>query len=157
MNVDADPSTAAPGGVSVEIRRLEDVTTLVFNRPRRANALDATTVELLLDATTGATADGTRALGLRGAGRHFCGGFDMEAVLQQSEGDLLLRFVRIEQLLQLVRGAPFHTVACVAGKAVGAGADLVAACAHRLLTPHSTLRIPGVKDNRWNRCESRLD
>ncbi|TNC19391.1 enoyl-CoA hydratase/isomerase family protein [Amycolatopsis alkalitolerans] len=82
---------------------------------------------------------------LRGAGRHFSAGFDMSGVLDSSEGDLLRRFIRIEQLLQRLRRAPFITVACVGGNAIGAGADIVAACAYRLLDPRTTVRFPGFR------------
>ncbi|MDT2006966.1 hypothetical protein FXW78_24775 [Rhodococcus opacus] len=48
-----------------------------MDRPRRANALDAVTVEQLLKVLDTASTEGTRALVLRGKGRHFCAGFDM--------------------------------------------------------------------------------
>ncbi|MDT2006965.1 enoyl-CoA hydratase/isomerase family protein [Rhodococcus opacus] len=67
------------------------------------------------------------------------------AVPDSTDGDLLLRFVRIEQLLQRLRRAPFLTVACVSGKAVGAGADIVAACGHRLLDPETSMKFPGFR------------
>ena len=35
-----------------------------------------------------------------GEGRHFCTGFDLTGIDRASDGDLLLRFVRIERLLQ---------------------------------------------------------
>ena len=41
-----------------------------------------------------------RLLVLRGNGKNLSAGFDFGGVEAQSEGDLLLRFVRIEQLLQ---------------------------------------------------------
>lgn len=116
-----------------------------LDRPERANALDAMAVDHLLEEVTRAAENGTRVLVLRGRGRHFCAGFDMSGALDQSQGDLLLRFVRIEQLLQRLWAAPFVTVACVAGSAIGAGADLVAACTHRLLDPGAHLRFPGFR------------
>lgn len=129
----------------VRVERAGGVVTATIDRPRRANALDAATVERLLTVVEEAGAQGARMLVLRGEGRHFCAGFDMTRALEHSEGDLLLRFVRIEQLLQRLRRAPFLTVACVGGKAVGAGADIVAACTHRLLDPGASLRFPGFR------------
>ena len=72
--------------------------TLTLNRPGKANALDAETVERLLATVADARAAGARALVLEGAGRNFCAGFDFAGYQEQSAGDLLHRFVRIEQL-----------------------------------------------------------
>ena len=48
---------------------------------------------------------------LEGAGNHFCAGFDFTGYQDQSEGDLALRFIRIETLLQALHHAPFETLA----------------------------------------------
>jgi enoyl-CoA hydratase/carnithine racemase len=63
----------------------------------------------------------------------------------QSEGDLVLRFIRIEQLLQAVRYAPFDTLALAHGKNFGAGVDLFCCCARRITTADATFRMPGLK------------
>ena len=76
------------------------VTRLTLNRPQKANALSAPLVEALIDAVEYAATDGTRLLILDGAGSHFCAGFDFTDAQAQSEGDLALRFIRIETLLQ---------------------------------------------------------
>ncbi|WP_020499119.1 enoyl-CoA hydratase/isomerase family protein [Sciscionella marina] len=138
----AEPDT---GHQAVRTERTGDVVTMVLDRSSRANALDAVTVEALHDALDHVDARTTRAVVLSGGGRHFCAGFDMSGVLDASDGELLLRFVRIEQLLQRLHRAPYLTVACVAGKAIGAGADIVAACSHRLLDAGTTLRFPGFR------------
>lgn len=121
------------------------ITRVTLNRPDKANALDASTVEQLLAAVDTACTDGTRMLVLTGSGKHFCAGFDFTGIEAQSEGDLLLRFVRIEQLLQAIWHAPMATVALVQGGAFGAGADLVCACEQRIGTPTSRFRMPGLK------------
>jgi enoyl-CoA hydratase/carnithine racemase len=138
-------ATEPESGEVVGVERAGDVVTVTLDRPGRANAVNRELTERLLEVVDGAAGDGTRAVVVRGAGAHFCAGFDVRGALEQSEGDLLLRFVRIEQLLQKLRGAPFLTIACVAGKAVGAGADLAAACAYRLLDPGATMRFPGFR------------
>ena len=93
------------------VERSGHTTRLTLNRPEQANALDAATVEALLTAVERSFVDGTRMLVIAAAGPHFCGGFDFTGIETQSEGDLLLRFVRIEQLLQAVWHAPIATVA----------------------------------------------
>ena len=123
----------------------EGVLTLTLDRPEKMNALSAALVEALIAQVSGAAARGVRLLVLRGAGRNFSAGFDMGGYDEQSEGDLVLRFIRIEQLLQAVRHAPFDTLALAHGRNFGAGVDLVAACARRVAAPEATFRMPGLK------------
>lgn len=121
------------------------LTRLTLNRPGKANALSAPLVEALLDAVDYAHTDGTRLLVLDGAGDHFCAGFDFTGYQDQSEGDLALRFIRIETLLQKLHHAPFETLVLAHGKIFGAGADLVGACGIRVAAPGTTFRMPGLR------------
>jgi enoyl-CoA hydratase/carnithine racemase len=118
---------------------------LTLNRPGKMNAFSPALVEALLAAVGAAYADGTRLIVLRGNGKCFSAGFDMADVERQSEGDLLLRFVRIEQLLQAVHHAPFETLALAHGRNFGAGVDLIGACSRRVATAEATFRMPGLK------------
>jgi len=88
---------------------------------------------------------GVRLCVIRGAGRHFCAGFDLSDLDSLSDGDLLWRFLRIEILLQAVYHAPFAVVALGHGQMVGAGADLFAACWRRIAAADTRIRMPG-----WN-------
>ena len=110
-----------------ELLRSHDghVTRLTLNRPQKANALSASLVEALLDAVEYAATDGTRLLILDGAGPHFCAGFDFTDIQTQSEGDLALRFIRIETLLQALYHAPQETLALAHCRVYGAGAYIV--------------------------------
>ncbi len=121
------------------------VTRLTLNRPHKANALSAGLVETLLDAVEYACTDGTRLLILDGAGAHFCAGFDFTDYQNASEGDLALRFLRIEALLQALYHAPCETLVLAQGKIFGAGADLVASCSTRVAAPETTFRMPGLR------------
>lgn len=136
--LDANPS-------ELLCRREGTTTRLTLNRPDKANALSASLVESLLRAVEAAFADGTRLLVLEGNGKHFCAGFDFTGYEQQSEGDLALRFIRIETLLQALFHAPIDTLALAHGRNFGAGADLVAACHHRISAPGATFRMPGLR------------
>jgi len=129
--------------VTVERRGAAAVATL--DRADKMNALSAALVDELLAVVDACARDGTRLLVLRGNGRNFSAGFDMAGHDAQTEGDLLLRFVRIEQLLQAVRHAPFDTMALAHGRNFGAGVDLIAACARRVAEPGATFRMPGLK------------
>lgn len=121
------------------------VTRLTLNRPEKANALSRPLVDALLDAIDQACADGTRLLILDGAGAHFCAGFDFTGFDQASDGDLALRFIRIEMLLQALHHAPYQTLALAHGRIVGAGADLVASCGMRIAAPNAEFRMPGLR------------
>ena len=116
-----------------------------LNRPEKRNALSLElATELLLEVQRSEN-DGTRLLILRGEGPGFCAGFDLSWFPDCSEGDLLLHFVRIEQMLQAVAHAPFDTLACVHGQTIGAGADLALACRHRVGASDTKMMFPGAR------------
>ena len=127
----------------LEIDQQGDLLQLTLNRPSSANALSPELTEALIQALTQTA--GVRLCVIRGAGRHFCAGFDLSDLDSLSDGDLLWRFLRIEILLQAVYHAPFAVVALGHGQMVGAGADLFAACWRRVATADARIRMPG-----WN-------
>jgi enoyl-CoA hydratase/carnithine racemase len=127
----------------LQVEKRDDVTSLTLHRPERGNALCAGLVAALAEAVQACCHDGTRLLVLAGDGPHFCTGFDLGDLDSESDDSLLARFVRVELLLQAVHAAPFTTVALVRGRAMGAGADLVAACEQRWMDPGSSIAFPG--------------
>jgi enoyl-CoA hydratase len=120
------------------------VTTLVLNRPEKRNALSAELVEAMIASIGVARDDGTRLLVVRGAGAGFSGGFDFGKLDEHSDGDLALRFVRLELLLQDIWHAPFATMALAHGACYGAAADIVASCHRRIAAPGTKFRMPGL-------------
>jgi len=128
----------------LRVERSGATLTLTLDRPDKRNALSPTLVDALLEAVQTACTDGTRLLVLRGEGRNFCAGFDLSDYADASEGDLLLRFVRIEQLLQAVAHAPFETVALAHGRNFGAGVDLICSCDRRIGAPEASFMMPGL-------------
>ena len=120
----------------------DGVRELRLNRPDKANALSAALVDGL-HASLDAIGSETRALLIRGEGKNFCAGFDFTDNEQQTEGDMLLRFVRINDILARLRAADFLTVAWVSGAAFGAGADIACSCAVRIGTAAARFRFPG--------------
>lgn len=127
----------------VETRAADGVVQLTLSRPERGNALGPDLVEAVLQAVEQAIDDGARLIVLRGAGRHFCTGFDLSDLERLSDGDLLLRVVRIEAMLQAVHHAPVPVLAIAHGATTGAGADLLAACQHRWALPGTRFAFPG--------------
>ena len=122
-----------------------EVKYLLLNRPEKRNALNLALADALLQAFTQAGGDGTRLIVLQGKGPGFCAGFDFSELESSSPGDLLLQFVRIEQVLQALAHAPVDTLALVHGAAIGAGADLLAACRHRIGAADVQARFPGAR------------
>jgi enoyl-CoA hydratase/carnithine racemase len=129
----------------VKVFREGDVWTLSLNRVEKRNSLSAELVEELLALVEGAPAEGAKVLVFRGEGKNFSAGFDLSDADAQSEGDLVLRFVRVELLLQAVASSPCLTVALAHGRTFGAGVDLIASCRQRFATPDATFRMPGLK------------
>lgn len=128
------------------VQRDSGVTTLTLNRPDLGNALGPGLVESLIAESGQAIADGAvHTLVLRGAGRHFCTGLDLSDLDTVSDGELLLRLVRIETLLSMWWHAPLRTVALAHGRTWGAGADLFAVCEQRVAAENTTLRFPGAQ------------
>lgn len=129
----------------ISIERNGAVTTLTLNRPDKRNALSAEIIDDMLAALHAAHDDGTRLLILRGEGKGFSGGFDFGGIETQSDGDLALRFIRVELVLQALYNAPFATLALVHGACYGAAADMVCACTRRIATGDAKFRMPGLR------------
>jgi enoyl-CoA hydratase/carnithine racemase len=124
-----------------------DGSTRIFtlNRPDKLNALDDSTVDALAAEVERANASDVRLMVFRGTGRSFCAGFDLSRLQELSEAELLMRFVRIELLLQAICESPAQTLALAHGKVFGAGVDLVAACRYRVAAHDTMFRMPGLK------------
>ena len=130
----------------ITCNRIGGVITLTLNRPEMGNALGPALVEALIAEVGAACRPGeTHTLVLRGAGKHFCTGLDLSDLDGLSDGDLLLRLVRIETLLAVLWHAPIRTMAVAHGRTWGAGADLFAACEQRVAVAGASFRFPGAQ------------
>lgn len=116
---------------------------LTLNRPTSGNALSASLVHSLNQALDRAEQQRPRLLVLRGAGRHFCTGFDLSDLHAETDDSLLARFTRVEMLLQRIHYAPFATLALAHGRTIGAGADLFCSCTDRWTVGESSFAFPG--------------
>ena len=145
MNAAAPAGLQEGGTDTLLVSREDGITCVTLNRPDKLNAFNPELVEALLAVVQQSCHDGTRLLVLQGAGRNFSAGFDLGDYEAQSEGDLVLRFIRVEQLLQAVYHAPFQTMALAHGKNFGAGVDLICACNMRVAAAGSQFRMPGLR------------
>jgi len=116
---------------------------LTLSRPEVGNCLSAALVEDLHRGLDRFEESSAKVVIFQGAGRHFCTGFDLAGLAEQSDADLALRFIRIEQLLARIWSAPYPTIALAKGRTVGAGADLFAVCDRRIAIEGATFRFPG--------------
>tara|TARA_B100001093_G_scaffold468270_1_gene488112 strand:- start:4127 stop:4876 length:750 start_codon:yes stop_codon:yes gene_type:complete len=121
------------------------ITWLHLNRPDRLNAVNAAMIEELIDGLIEACDRGSDLVVFAGEGHTFSAGFDLSGLDQQSDADLLHRFVRVEQLLQTIYQLPMTSVALIQGRCFGTAADIVASCRKRIATPDSSLRMPGLQ------------
>lgn len=118
---------------------------LTIDASSSANALTAQMVFAIRAVLDDAARRGVHVVAFAGRGRTFCGGFDLASLENATDAELTGRFLDIQRMLDSLRAAPFVTVALVDGSAVGAGADLVLACDHRLGTGNSRFRFPGIR------------
>lgn len=125
----------------LKVDRHADLLTLTLNRPESSNALKPSLVEAMIDVLS--QEQDIRLCVLNAEGKNFCAGFDLSDIEDLSDGDLLLRFIRIEHLLQKIHHAPYPVMALAQGHAIGAGADLFAACWQRVAAPNARFRMPG--------------
>ena len=122
-----------------------DTATLTLNRPEQMNALGDALVQGLNAGLDRARDEQARQVVFKAAGRGFSGGLDLSGLDDASDGDVLLRLVRIEQLLQRIRHLPVATVAMVHGACYGAAADLVLCCRYRIATADTRFLMPGLR------------
>jgi enoyl-CoA hydratase len=128
------------------VKREAGVCVLTLERPAVGNALDAPLVETVLDALVSVAADeALHTLVLRGAGSHFCTGFDLSRLETESDGDLLHRFVQVESLLAELWHLPLRTVVWASGRTLGAGADLLTCADVRVAAPDARIGFPGAR------------
>jgi methylglutaconyl-CoA hydratase len=106
--------------------------TLWLNRPQRHNAFDARMIGELIAALDEIATDASlRFLLLRGRGRHFCAGADLDWMRQAAQLDIHANLADAEQLAQLMydlQALPLPCLAVVQGAAFGGALGLVACC-----------------------------
>jgi len=125
-------------------RKEQGVATIILNRPRALNALNAEMIDELLHALEQAGEDPeVKVLLLTGAGRAFCFGADIsefrraqEQSPQDSAWNLLLKSQKIIRLLSSMRKP---TIAALNGFATGLGLDLALACDLRIAAERAKL------------------
>jgi len=108
------------------------VLTLTLDRPDKRNALNAALVDALHAALERADLDAeVRVVVLRGAGKDFCAGADLDELLASADATLAeneAAALRLGSLFGRIRVLPKPVLAVVRGRALAGGAGLVTAC-----------------------------
>lgn len=134
-----------PLGISLE----GAVLTLTLDRPEKRNALSAALIDALHDALERADLDpAIRAVLIRGAGKDFCAGADLDELLasadrssEENERDAL----RLGSLFRRMRALPRPVVALVHGRALAGGAGLALACDIVIAAESAQLGFPEIQ------------
>ena len=120
------------GGPPLRVELADGILTLTLDRPEKRNALDAALIEALHEALERADLDAdVRIVVLRGAGRDFCAGADLDELLASAElepAENEAAALRLGTLFSRMRNLPKPVLAAVQGRALAGGAGLVTAC-----------------------------
>ena len=102
---------------------------ITLNRPDRLNALTVEMADALMAALDAADADEScRALLITGAGRAFCAGQDLTAIVGVPPAEIGHLLDHYNPLIRKLRALRVPVVCAVNGVAAGAGANLALAC-----------------------------
>jgi enoyl-CoA hydratase/carnithine racemase len=138
--------TSAPNHSSSDLLVLAEddgaVRTLTFNRPTRLNAFTSASYRRLADLLLKAAGDdAVKVVLLRGAGRAFSSGVDLEELSSGPAGGHALRD-NFDHLIDVLVDLPVPLIAAVHGPAVGFGATILLHCDLVLLADDTRIRFP---------------
>jgi len=125
------------------------VLTATLNRADKRNAIDTAMIDALLAALERADLDaGVRVVAVRGAGRDFCAGMDLNELLASADHTLELNrqaALHFAQVFLRMRRLPKPIVALVQGRALAGGCGLATACDLILATKSAQFGYPEVQ------------
>ena len=117
----------------------DGIATVSLNRPTKRNALDAATIEELVDVFSLLPRAGVRACVLRGKGTHFSAGLDLveHYHADRSAADFMHVCMRWHEAFNKMEYGGVPVIAALKGAVVGGGLEL-ASSAHIRVADHST-------------------
>jgi methylglutaconyl-CoA hydratase len=136
--------------MSVLLKTTENTTQiLTLNRPEKRNALNSELIAALTDAIRAVERAGDiRAVIIRGEGKDFCSGADLEE-LRKISGytyeENLYDARKLVDLFTSIRTCPVPVIAAVHGRALAGGCGLATACDIVLATDSARFGYPEVK------------
>lgn len=137
----ADPS--APSFDDLQLQLDAGIGRLTLNRPHKLNALSPATMRQIIDACRWLAArDDLRVLVFDGAGRAFCGGFDLDA-MREGRGTTDRNATDLgRRMLDALEAVPAITLSLVQGHCVGGGVLLALACDLCIAADDARFSIP---------------
>jgi methylglutaconyl-CoA hydratase len=122
---------------------------LTLNRPGKRNALNDSLVQALKGALKEADSDeALRAIVIRGAGKDFCSGADLESlrkIIENSYEENLDDARSLAELFALIRRVRIPVIAAVHGRALAGGCGLATACDLVIAAESARFGYPEVK------------
>ncbi|RUW51578.1 enoyl-CoA hydratase/isomerase family protein [Mesorhizobium sp. M1A.F.Ca.ET.072.01.1.1] len=120
------------------------ISTVTLRRPEKFNALDIPMLRALEAALDKAElTEGVRVVLIRGEGKGFCAGGDVEAWAQLSAADFQVQWVRYgHRVFDRLARLRQPTIAVLSGHALGGGLELAAACDFRVAETQIKLGFP---------------
>jgi len=134
---------------TILIENEKSVTTVTLNRPEVHNAFDDRMIAELTETFTRLSADeSVRAIVLRGAGKSFCAGADlnwMQRMASYSQEENVADARGLQQMFAAIAGCPQATLAVVQGAAIGGGVGLAAVCDITIAAQEATFALSEVR------------
>ena len=127
---------------TVLVRKENGVTWITLNRPEVLNACDIPTLKKLASALKQAESDSsTRCLVITGAGRAFCAGADLKAIMKRRDTEKILLQEDLVHGFNPVASRIFNmdkpVIAMINGVAAGAGMGIALTCDIRIMSENA--------------------
>jgi len=133
---------------TIIVEKTENIITIWLNRPEVHNAMNELMIEELTDVFTSTTDEETRAVLLRGKGKSFCAGADlnyMKEIASFGIADNKADSMKLANLFNSIYSYPIPTIALVHGSAFGGANGLLAACDIVVAEENTTFAFTEVK------------
>jgi len=133
----------------VDVQVAGGVLTATLNRADKRNAIDTAMIDALVAMLERADLDaGVRVVAVRGAGRDFCAGMDLNELLASADKSVeenRRAALHFAEIFLRMRRLPKPIVAVVQGRALAGGCGLATACDLVLATESATFGYPEVQ------------
>jgi len=120
----------------------DGIKVITLNRPEKCNALSSEMLARLYEELS--NAGDARVIVIRGKGRNFCAGHDLNELLDDPM-NVKRHFGLCERVMRKIREIKQPVIAEVRGYAVAGGCQLVAACDMAVASENAKFGLPGVK------------
>ncbi|MBO9360489.1 MAG: enoyl-CoA hydratase/isomerase family protein [Thermomicrobium sp.] len=129
----------------VTLQTLDDTAIVTLNRPEKLNALNLELVSALRDTLLAVANDARlRLVIIRGAGRSFCSGLDLD--MMAAEGMPPEFYPVQEEAFRLIETMNKLVVAAIHGYCLGGGVQLAIACDLRIASDDTVLALPAINE-----------